>query len=118
MPESKALSAYQSLGREDQVRFLIRFGWELTIVARAYYEPGTENLTLPAAVRAVNELQHQVTQHALAVLEGNERRYPDDVLVTILTEEIPDHDGLLKWVRSAFSRAYDFIRSRPVSVVG
>lgn len=118
MADFDALSAYRSLSPEDQVRFLLRFGWWLTVEARSYYEAGTENLTVPEAVREVNELQHQVTQHALKVLARDDRRYPDDVLVAILTEDVLDRAGLAGRVRESFARAYEEIRSWSLARAG
>jgi hypothetical protein len=77
------------------------------VVGRYFYAPGTEELELPAAVRAVNEIQHQVFQQAIAVLAEDDRKYPDDVFVAIVAEDVPDHGRLRVLVRQAFADAID-----------
>jgi len=59
---------FADLSAEDQIRFLLGLAPELTIVARAYYVPQESGLSDPAAVRAVNEIQHRVTAHARNIL--------------------------------------------------
>ena len=104
------LAALQSLSVADQIRLLTRLTWELTIVARYYYVPGTEELSSPWAVRAVNELQHTISSQARALLEDDPHRYPDEVLITILIEGTPERDGLRDLVRQAFASAYRWVR--------
>jgi hypothetical protein len=105
MAEFNPLEAYHNLDRDDRLKFLLNFGYRLTIVARYFYVPGTEELESPAAVRAVNEIQHQVFAQAIAVIAGDDRRYPDDVFVPIVTDDVPDHGNLRGLVRWAFEEA-------------
>lgn len=99
---------FAQLSREDKVRFLSRLAWELTVVARDSYEPGTEQLLHPARVRAVNELQHSLLGYLVALTNDDTHRYPDDVLVAILLEE--DRDAQLRQqVAYAFDRAFAFL---------
>jgi hypothetical protein len=116
MGSFKPIEAFITLSPPEQARFLMRLAWELTIVARSYYVPGTEDLTDAAAVRAVNELQHKIASHALAILDDDPRRYPDDVLVQIVFDDVPDRPDLRSLVRTAFARAYQFVRAdRPTA---
>jgi hypothetical protein len=110
MKKFDPVEAYASLPAADQARLLTRLAWELTLVGRAYYMPGTEELADPAALRAVNELQHQITQHVLALLDDNPRRYPDDVLIRCIVDDTPDRAGLRPAVRDAFAAAYRHVR--------
>jgi len=104
------IEAYADLPPGEQARFLTRLAWELTLVGREYYTPGTEELTDPRALRAVNELQHSITQHVRALLENDARRYPDDVLVRGILDDTPDRSGLRRRVRDAFAAAYRYVR--------
>src|SRR5205823_1705204 len=88
--------------------FLARFAWELTVVARTYYVPQTLELTHPRAVREINESQHRITAHLLALLTKNPHRYPDEVLIAIVTDDVPETDGLNALVREAFAKAIRF----------
>ena len=60
---------FGGLSRDDQIRFLLAVSRELTIVARGYYVPQSDDLTEPGAVREVNEIQHRVAAHAAAFLD-------------------------------------------------
>lgn len=44
--------------------------WELTISARSAYVFGTDEVARPRALRAINEVQHRVTQTLLRALDG------------------------------------------------
>jgi hypothetical protein len=112
MATFNALNAYLALEREDRIRFLLHFGYRLTVVARYFYVPGTETLESPGAVRAVNEIQHQVFAQAIAHLGDDCRRYPDEVFIAIVMEDIPDHGELRNLVQQAFADAiYDTRRA-------
>ena len=111
MQWAEAITAISGLSAAEHVRFLTRLSWELTIVARYYYRPGTDDFTDHAAVRAVNELQHILAGQTRAILDDDPARYPDDLLVQIVLGETPDRPDLRGLVRGAFGRAYDFVRS-------
>src|SRR5262245_37534624 len=97
--------AFANLHASEQVRFLVRFSWELTLVGRNYYAVGTEELTEPRALRAVNELQHQISQHVRALLENDDSRYPDDVFVSIILDDgTPAIPGFSELVNYAFAQ--------------
>ena len=39
-------------------------------------------------LRRFNELLHRVASYALSILEGDEQRLPDDVLISMIVEEL------------------------------
>ena len=90
MDIAEAIAYFSALNFEDQAGFLAGLAHELTIVARDTYEAGTENLTYPGRMRAVNEIQHRLTAFLAALLRGDPKRYPDDILVRILLEHSRD----------------------------
>jgi hypothetical protein len=104
---AEAIAYFTALSPEDKASFLARLVHELTMVARDTYEAGTENLTCPARMRAVNEIQHRLTAYLAALLGGDSRRYPDDILVRSVLEQ-PQDEILERQLAEAFSR----IRSR------
>ena len=116
MGKQTALEAYQSLSHREPVRFLLRLAWRPAIVARHYYVPQSDELTDPTAVREINELQHRVTVHALAVLDENPKRYPDDVLLDVVLKDTPERNELRERVRQAFSETHSEIRPEEAKV--
>ena len=87
---AQASKTFSAQSPQQQAILLARLSWELTLVGRDAYEVGTEGLTDPARLRAVNELQHQITQFLRAVLEGDPQRYPDEVFLHIIFESSTD----------------------------
>jgi len=59
MTRKEVLDAVASLNDEQRTQWLITFGWQLTISARAYYPLGPEGGSLKHVI-AFNEIQHQV----------------------------------------------------------
>jgi hypothetical protein len=102
-------AAYRALPASAQLEFLVRFAHELTLVGRDSYECGTLELLHPQRLRAVNEIQHRVSAHALALLTNDEHRYPDEVLTAIILEV--DDPVLRQQVAHAFSRGLARIES-------
>jgi hypothetical protein len=78
--------AFRDLPPAAQVEALVRFAGELTLVGRDAYVPGTPEVAFPHRLRELNEIQHRVASHTLAILTGDARRYPDDVLLAIVLE--------------------------------
>jgi hypothetical protein len=107
MGPDNVIEAFANLQASDQIRFLVRLSWELTLVGRNFYVVGTDELTEPRALRTLNELQHQISQHVLKLLEEDEERYPDDVFVNIILDHretaIPQFSDLID---SAWERAF------------
>jgi len=104
---------FRDLAPDEQVRLLIRLARELTVVARSYYTPGTDQLDDPVAVRMVNEIQHRVTAHADNCLGGADHDAP--VGYGFVTE-CADHNGLRELVRAAFTRAYRSVRPQAATM--
>jgi hypothetical protein len=109
MSQIVPLLAYQSLSPGEQVRFLLRFAWSLTLVARHYYEPQPGS---SAAVREINEIQHRVLGHALSVLQDEQPRLPDDVFVAMVVDDVSEANGLRNRVETAFAETYREFRPR------
>lgn len=86
MTNAEVVELYSNSSQEQKMLFLARISHELTIRARAAYEPGTENVTDPKLLRRINESQHGIAG-TLAALLQNAPGYPDDVLVEILMGE-------------------------------
>jgi hypothetical protein len=95
MTTDEAITAFRSLSREQQIRFLVSYAHWLSLVGRNTYEAGTENVLNPKRLREINEVQHRVVGQTLKLLDEVEDRYPDDVLATIIVMEA---DEELLWV--------------------
>jgi hypothetical protein len=48
-------------------------------------------------LRQINEIQHRVLAQILALSTRNERRYPDDVLISIMLEHEDKHLEVQAW---------------------
>ncbi len=94
---------FSALTEEQQVVVLAAYAHELTILARDGYETGTEQLSDPLLVRRLNEVQHRVTSAILSRLQSSDERYPDDVLMDIITG---GEDRLGVRLRSSFRSAW------------
>lgn len=105
--------AFRGLDRGEQVRVLIQLARELTVVARHYYTPGTDDLDDPTAVRFVNEIMHRVTAHAANCLSGGDHDAP---VAYGFVLECWDHNGLSARVHDAFERAYRSVRPTVATV--
>jgi hypothetical protein len=99
MTADEAVSRYTSMGTDVQVRFLARFAFELTILARGTYVAGTDEVAEPVRLRVLNEVQHRVVGQLCKLLEGDSARYADEDIARIL---IADDEQLLRvFVRAA-----------------
>lgn len=103
MDISHLANAYQSLPSAAQVEALVRFAYELTLVGRDTYKPGTLELQHPGRLRSLNEMQHRVASHVLALLTDDPGRYPDEVLVSAFLEQ--DDAELRPQVAAALARS-------------
>jgi hypothetical protein len=106
----RLISEFRSLPSAAQVQALTRLAFELTIVARDAYEPSSLELRRPRWLRSLNEVQHTVTSHVLALLAASPDRYPDEVLVSIILEQ--DDPELRRQIAAAFTRS---LPSQPVA---
>jgi hypothetical protein len=105
--------AFRELTQGEQVRLLIRLVRELTLVARHYYTPGTDQLGDPVAVRMVNEIQHRVAAQAENCFAGADRDAP---VGYGFVADCWDHNGLRELVQAAFARAYKSVRPQVATV--
>ncbi len=90
MTVEEAIEIFSNLTADEQKCFLAHLSHYLTVVARDAYEVGTENITNQSKMRWINEIQHQLSSHLLALLENDSERYPDDVLIRIIMEHSKD----------------------------
>jgi hypothetical protein len=104
MDVSRLQASLRELAVPAQIETLARFVHELTIVGRLAYEPGSLNLADPHWLRSVNEIQHRVASHVLALLNGDANRYPDDVFVAVILEQVDAN--LQRQVAAAFARSF------------
>jgi hypothetical protein len=79
-----AKQRFRSLDAASQARVLARIAQMLTVEARESYEVGTDGVTDPVALRRSNEVMHRITSQISALLEGDEKRFPDDVILRII----------------------------------
>jgi hypothetical protein len=78
---------FSALSDAEQLQFLIAFSHCLTVAARDTYEFQKDGVVDPKRLRTINEVQHRVSGHALALLKGSAGRYPDDVLMSIFLND-------------------------------
>ncbi len=109
MDVARLVNEFRGLPSSSQVEVLVRLAHELTLVGREAYEPGTLALRHPQRLRAVNEAQHRVTSHVLALLAADPRRYPDEVLASVILEQ--DDPELRRQIAAALARSL----SQPVA---
>jgi hypothetical protein len=103
MDTTALVTEFRSLPPAAQIEALVRLAHELTIVGRDTYEPSSLALRHPNRLRSLNEVQHRITSHVLALLAADPGRYPDEVLASIiLAQEDPE---LLRQVAAAFARS-------------
>jgi hypothetical protein len=97
---------FQQLPSSKQVSVLAAFGINLTIVARDTYVAGELGIHAPQRLRAINEIQHRLLGHLLALVTQADSRYPDDVLLSILLDHDDDQlrSGTLWALEQAMNR--------------
>jgi hypothetical protein len=98
------IGSLSSLDKLSQVEALLRFATNLTVAAREAYSDGTYEVRQPERLRDINEIMHQVLQHARHVLMDELNRYPDEVLDSIILERAT-RSGLEKDVDWAWRSA-------------
>jgi hypothetical protein len=64
----------EGMDRKGKSCILIRLAFELTVLARDTYEPGTREVSDPSRLRAINEIMHRLTRRILNLV----REDPDD----------------------------------------
>jgi hypothetical protein len=103
MDVPRLVNEFRGLPPGSQVEVLVRLAYELTLVGREAYEPGSLALRHPQRLRALNEVQHRVTSHVLALLAADPHRYPDEVLAAVILEQ--DDPDLSRQIAAAFARS-------------
>ena len=91
MEHEEVKRRFRSLPPDAQLRVLATFGHNLTIAARDTYEFQAPGVRAPQRLRDINEIQHRVLAHILALASVNKWRYPDDDLLSIVLEFGDDH---------------------------
>lgn len=91
MDTSTAIAQFSALGPENQLRFLAKFGHNLTIAARDTFIPQADGVHAPERLRRLSETQHRVFGHMHALMTASEWRYPDDAIVSIMLEHDDPH---------------------------
>jgi hypothetical protein len=91
MENEEAKRRFRGLPPDAQLRVLATFGHNLTIAARDTYEFQAPGVRAPQRLRDINEIQHRVLAHILALASVNKWRYPDDDLLSIVFELGDDH---------------------------
>lgn len=103
MGNPRLVDAFRALPIAAQIETLVHLIYELTIVARDTYEPSSLELRYPQRLRYLNEVQHRIAGHVLALLTGDPGRYPDDVLASMILEA--DDPELHRQIAAAFARS-------------
>ena len=75
MNEAQVKEKLEKLDDSESIEFLLVYGHELTIQARAGYEFQGPGVTDPRLLRDCNEIQHRVFQAIKEVVGGSEKRF-------------------------------------------
>lgn len=104
---------YSDLPQEQQIRLLASLILNITISARGSYpsqETESDHETIKnslAEIIGFNEIQHQITGQLVGMISGGKDRYPDDVFMGILLEEVKSSrcgKGLLSALEFSFNK--------------
>ena len=87
MEHDEVRQRFLQLVESQQLSVLAAFGFNMTIAGRVTYVVGELGIRAPERLRAINEIQHRVMAHLLALVTQNGTRYPDDVLLSILLDQ-------------------------------
>jgi len=61
---------FGKLDAQAKITALARLAYEMTVLARDTYEPGTLGISDPARIRGINEVMHRVTSRLVDLLRG------------------------------------------------
>jgi hypothetical protein len=106
MTSREAATFLQSLPREQKLRFLAGLCHDVTIAGRFSYDQAN-GVAEPRALRALNELQHYLTDVLASCLEDPDTEFPDDDVAAIFcVERTPSnlHRLLARFFESAVKR--------------
>jgi hypothetical protein len=91
---------YAAMDVQDQLIFLARLAYRLTLVGRATYDD-RGRVADSESLRTINEAQHRISAQQLKILMDDKRRYPDYVFANILVDylqELKIHpEDLFQW---------------------
>jgi hypothetical protein len=65
----EVIETYSEMLVADQALCLALYGYELAILARDAYEPGTDDVKNPHWLRKLNEIQHRILGHISKLLD-------------------------------------------------
>ena len=88
-PWAETKAVLPTFVNEQRLYFLADLIFHLSIATRSTYSDSADSdQTSARALRAVNEIDHQISQHLLCALRNiaADERYPDDVFVEILRD--------------------------------
>jgi hypothetical protein len=94
----------ESLTEPQLVQFLVRYAYQLTMLARGTYIPGGDDLEDPKLMRLVNETVHRALDHADACLSGRTPRRPIPALHGVLFAH--DSEAMRRMAKFAFENAH------------
>jgi hypothetical protein len=86
MNPQQAVTVFASYSDHEKLELLAHLSYELTLLAREAYVPGTDEISDHGRMREVNELQHQISGFLVKLLSNDPQRYPDDVFIQIIFE--------------------------------
>ena len=91
MELSTGISRFSALGKEGQLRFLARFGHNLTTAARDTFVPQADGVHAPERLRMLSECQHRVFGHMYDLMTTSEGRRPDETIVSVILDHRDQH---------------------------
>ena len=78
---------FVELTADRQARLVAALVSELTMVGRATYEPGSEQLLDPTKLRRVNEAIHRLSGQLSDLLDGRPGRYPNEAFANVICDQ-------------------------------
>jgi hypothetical protein len=107
MRPEDAEELFSKLSEELQLKCLTIFGHNLTIAARDTYAFQSPEVRAPRRIREINEIQHRIFNHILALCTPGSSRYSDDALISIMLDHEDEHlrDQCLWAIEDALNRA-------------
>ena len=77
---------YLAASRNERIRWLSLLVFYVTMFGRGTYEPGTEDVEDPVAMRRINEFVHRLSSHLLDLIDDGQHRFADHVFLEFLSE--------------------------------
>ena len=97
------LSRFRGMTQIDQLLWLSRFLFFISMLARGTYEAGTEGVTKPAHLRRFNELIHRIANFQMKVATASPSGMPDEIVFALiecaLVEVDVSSDEMLRLLR-------------------